>query len=142
MYYESSGSTKVYKAALTRREKADVSLRWIFISDVYVIEENGHYVNYFDRSEVFHTQESLGLNKNSSNCELLRSLKEYTYDELEVIENMLFNPNYCKDRLRVMEEAIRRGLVLSSSELDRYIEVLNSDLEFNDRYKPKVKQIV
>ena len=145
MYFDNSKPQVVYRAAITRREKADVSLRWIFVSDVYVIEKDGYYVNYFDRNESFCAQNSLiGFDQENitydQNDIQLRALKEYKYDELDVIENMLFNPNYCKDRLRVMEEALRRGLVLDEKETKRYLEVLQFDAQFNDRYEAKVKQ--
>ena len=141
MYYDGSRPITVYKAAITKKEEADTRLRWIFLSDVYVIKKDGCYVNYFDRDESFFAQDSnSSSDADNKNDIQLRSLKEYTYDELDVIEDMLFNPNYCKDRLRVMEEAIRRGLVLTDNEQKRYLEVLEFDAQFDGRYQAKVKQ--
>ena len=141
MYYDGSRPITVYKAAITKKEEADTRLRWIFLSDVYVIKKDDCYVNYFDRDESFFAQDSnSSSDADNKNDIQLRALKEYTYDELDVIEDMLFNPNYCKDRLRVMEEAIRRGLVLTDNEQKRYLEVLEFDAQFDGRYQAKVKQ--
>ena len=141
MYYKGPQIEKVYKAAITKKEKADTSLRWIFISDIYVVEKNGYYVNYFDENEKFYN-----VNKNKSqfliegNGVQLRAITEHRFDELGVISDMLFNPNYCKDRLMVMEKAIKKGLILNEEEQQRYMDVLDLDSKINDRYKIKIKQ--
>lgn len=134
---------KVFLASICKVEKNGSKYQGIFLSDVYLKKENNVYINYFDKEEKF-------INTYKEEGDIFIDV----YDCLkmtddEVFKHMLYNPNYCKDRLDQIHKLFEKHCFsIEKSDYEKCIEIKNSDADIRLRYdyyvkdaKVKVKKI-
>ena len=113
----------------------------IFLSDIYLKEKNGKYVNYFKEEEEYpKDQIKIGVGDIKL---IIREEKEMTPEE--VFLAMFYNKNYCKDRIEAMDIYLGKDRSnLQTIDFHRYHEILEIDSQIQSRYEryPKNKVLV
>ncbi len=101
----------------------------IFLSDVYVIKDGENYVNYFDNTEIFSTKYKEDGDK------FISIMGSYKMNDQEIFRHMLYNPQYCKDRILQIRELFEKDkFVISNSDFERCKEVIQMDSLVHSRY--------
>ena len=139
MFKKKPKKEKVYKCAICELEEspyANAKYQVIFLSDVYIKEKNGKYVNYFNEDEVYEL--SNGKHHYGDIQILLRD--EQVMDAEQVFWDMFFNKNYCKDRLKEAEKYFNDYPArLRPNIFDRYREIFEIDSAVQQRYNRGVR---
>lgn len=139
MFKKKPKKEKVYKCAICELEEspyANAKYQVIFLSDVYIKEKNGKYVNYFNEDEVY----ELSNGKYHSGDIQIILRNEQIMDTEQVFWDMFFNKNYCKDRLMAAKKYFNDNPTrLRPNIFDRYREVLEIDSAVEQRYNRGVK---
>ena len=109
----------------------DGKFQGIFLSDMYLKQKNGKYVNVFNENEVF-SDDNIRLNRNDIQI-IIREEKDMTLHE--AFWDMFYNPNYCKDRVAAMNDFLGEDRSkLQSMDFNRYRQIMETDLEIESRY--------
>ena len=94
---------KVFLASICKVEKNGSKYQGIFLSDVYLKKENNVYINYFDKEEKF-------INTYKEEGDIFVDVYDcLKMTDAEIFKHMLYNPNYCKDRLDRINELFGRN---------------------------------
>lgn len=140
---ENNKRKKVFLANICKVEKNGSKYQGIFLSDVYLVKENDVYANYYNVDEKYTNAffEEGDVFVNVYDC-----LK---MTDAEIFKHMLYNPNYCKDRLDQIHKLFEKHCFsIEKSDYEKCIEIKNSDADIRLRYdyyvkdaKVKVKKI-
>ncbi|MGN0974107.1 MAG: hypothetical protein ACI4OT_05125 [Bacilli bacterium] len=134
---------KVFLASICKVEKNGSKYQGIFLSDVYLKKDADDYVNYFNNDEKY---TNAFFEEGDIFVDVYDCLK---MNDDEVFKHMLYNPNYCKDRLDQINKLFeKRCFSISKADYEKCLEVKDNDADIRVRYeyfindaKVKVKKI-
>ena len=132
MFKKKPKKEKVYRGSICALEENPYGkAQGIFLSDIYIKEKNGKYINCFNEDEVYELDN--GTLRYGDVMIMIRDEQEM--DAEQAFWDMFFNKNYCKDRLEATEEYFdNKPSRLTPNLFDRYREVLEMDSKVKPRY--------